>query len=266
MNLGFIGAGNMAGALIRGVVMSESVKAENVHVFDISDVVAKAYADSLGVNAHDALAQMIDQSDMIVVAVKPNVVKSVLVEHKAALANKAVISIAAGWTTQMLCKRLDASTRILRVMPNTPALCSQGMTAMSMSNTLTDEERGFVEMVFSALGRAQWVKEEQMEAVIGISGSSPAYVYMFIEALSDAGVLLGLPRHEAIMMAAQAVKGAAEMVLTTGAHPGALKDNVCSPGGTTIAAVRELERQGMRAAVIDAAVCAAEKAREMSEK
>lgn len=264
MNLGFIGAGNMAGALIRGVVAGGVLRADDVHVFDVNTELTSRMASELRVVAHESCAAMIEASDMVVLAVKPNVVAQVLAEQKQALRGKALISIAAGWTCAMLRAALEESTRVLRAMPNTPALVGQGMTAFSRAHALTDRERAFAERMFESLGRLTWVREDQMEAVVGVSGSGPAYAYLFLEALADAGVYLGLARDQALAMAAQTLKGAAEMALVTGQHPGALKDAVCSPGGTTIAAVKALEEGGLRAAVIGAAVAAAEKASQMS--
>ncbi|MEG2860016.1 MAG: pyrroline-5-carboxylate reductase [Clostridia bacterium] len=265
MNLGFIGAGNMAGALVTGTVKGAVLPAEQVHVYDINAEKTREMQARLGVTPACDCEKMIKDCDMVVLAVKPNVAGKVLAQYRRALSGKALISIAAGWTSEMLAKALDPTTRILRVMPNTPALCGVGMTAFSLAHTLTEDEKSFAESMFRSLGLLEWVHEYQMEAVIGVSGSGPAYAYLFIEALADAGVLLGLTRAQSLEMAAQTLKGSAEMVLTTGRHPGALKDDVCSPGGTTIVAVRTLEEKGLRAAVIGAAVAAAEKAEGMGK-
>ena len=149
-------------------------------------------------------------------------------------------------------------------MPNTPALVGAGMTAFSRECTFTDEEKTRAEEYFSAVGRLVWVEEKQIDAVVGVSGSGPAYAYMFIEAMADGGVAAGLPRAQAQELAAQTLLGSAKMVLESGLHPGALKDMVCSPGGTTIAAVRSLENDGMRGAVINAVIEAAKKAGELA--
>ena len=259
MKLGFVGAGNMAGALISGVVNGSVLPACDVHVFDVNQKHAQAMQEKLGVTAHETCEAMIDASDVVVVAIKPYVVSKVLSQQRTRLRGKAVISIAAGWTSEMLAQALDASTRYLRVMPNTPALVLNGMTALSLLTTLTQAENAFAEQMFGALGRMCWVNEDQMEAVTGVSGCGPAYAYLFIEALADAGVYLGLGRALSIEMAAQTLKGAAEMVLQTGRHPGDLKDMVCSPGGATIVGVKALEDHGFRAAVFDAAVKSADK-------
>ena len=265
MQLGFIGGGNMATALIKGVVLQGVLSAAQVHVYDILEACRLRLKDELGVVPHEDCAEMIGQCDILVLAVKPNVAGGVLKAQREALKGKALISIAAGWTSKMLAQALETDTRILRVMPNTPALCATGMTAFSLSNTLYDEEKEFAQRMFGALGRLEWVHEYQMEAVVGVSGSGPAYAYLFIEALADAGVQMGLPRALAQEMAAQTLKGAAEMVLTTGRHPGALKDDVCSPGGTTIEAVRVLEEKGLRAAVMGGALAAYDKAMAMKQ-
>ncbi len=265
MNIGFIGAGNMAGALIQGIIKGEILSGANVHVYDTNRARLDQLVSAFDVRAHGTCADMIASAGIIVLAVKPNVVAKVLEEEKSALKDKALISIAAGWTSRMLSNALDPATRVLRVMPNTPALVTCGMTAFSSSHTLTDWEKAFAERVFESLGKLIWVREDQMEAVIGVSGSGPAYAYLFIEALADAGVYMGLARDQAMVMAAQTLKGAGEMVLESGSHPGLLKDAVCSPGGTTIAAVKVLEEKGLRAAVIDAAVAAYDKAVQMSK-
>jgi pyrroline-5-carboxylate reductase len=201
---------------------------------------------------------------VLILAVKPNILEKVVKEAGEALCGKAVISIAAGWTSKML-QDLMPACRILRVMPNTPALVGEGMTAMSKAHTLTAEESLLAERIFSSFGRAVWVEEYMMEAVIGVSGSGPAYAFMFIEAMADGGVLKGLPRKTAQEIAAQTLLGAAKMVLESGMHPAELKDMVCSPGGTTIEAVRRLEEKGMRSAVMEAVAASADKAESMKK-
>lgn len=256
--LGFIGCGNMAQAIIRGTIAG-GIPQKDLMGFDTDAEKCR----KIGIALADSVEALIEASDQVIIAVKPNIVSSVLTQNKMLLRDKAVISIAAGWSSDKLAAHLDPSTRYLRVMPNTPALVCAGMTALSRSHTLTDDEAALMERVFSAIGRIMWVEEYQMDAVIGVSGSGPAYVYMFIEALSDGGVLKGLSRAQALEMAAQTVMGAAKTALESGLHPGELKDMVCSPGGTTIEAVLTLEEDGLRAAVIRAVAASAEKADKM---
>lgn len=262
--LGFIGTGAMGGAICRGVLRAKALKQNEVCLYDISREKSGELAKELGVRAYTSCEEMIAKCDMILLAVKPNIVASALSAVREDLAGKALISIAAGWTAAKLAALLDPSTRVLRVMPNTPALVGQGMTAFSRECTFTNEEKARAEEIFSAVGKLVWVEEKQIDAVVGVSGSGPAYAYMFIEAMADGGVAAGLPRAVAQELAAQTLLGSAQMVLESGLHPGALKDMVCSPGGTTIAAVRSLEKDGMRGAVIDAVLAAAKKAGELA--
>ena len=207
------------------------------------------------------------QVDVILLAVKPNVLGNVAASIRSLLTPAhTVVSIAAGWTMQMLTEALGETAPILRLMPNTPALVNASMTAICAEHHLEAEVFAWVQELLNAVGRTVVLPEKLFDAVIAISGSSPAYVYMFIEAMADAGVQEGLPRALAYEMAAQSVLGSAQMVLETKKHPGELKDAVCSPGGTTIDAVVSLERSGFRAAVMDAMAACAEKSRKMQKK
>lgn len=259
--IGFIGTGNMAVPIIEGALKS-GVVAPGEIMLDKSRSRAAHLHETLGVSLCSGLAELVASCDMLVLAVKPNVVGKVLKEAGEALAGKAIISIAAGWSTEMLIKAAPGA-RVLRVMPNTPALVGEGMSAMSKMHTLTETEAALAEKLFSSFGRAVWVEEYMMEAVIGVSGSGPAYAFMFIEAMADGGVMKGLPRKTAQELAAQTLLGAAKMVLESNLHPGELKDMVCSPGGTTIAAVRALEANGFRGAVMEAVAASADKAEAM---
>lgn len=262
--LGFIGCGAMGGAICRGICKGNAMKASDICVYEPAAEKAHALQKEIGVRIFDDCADMIARCDMIILAVKPNIVASVLQDYKEDLAGRALISIAAGWTTQQLRDHLDRSTRVLAVMPNTAALIGEAITALSRSTTLTNAEKMRAETLFSAVGKAIWVDEKQFSGVIGVSGSGPAYAYMFLEALADGGVEAGLTRVQATEMAAQMMIGAAKMVLESGMHPEALKDMVCSPGGTTIAAVHALEKAGFRGAVMDAVQAAAKKAGELN--
>jgi len=263
--LGFIGAGNMGEAILRGILREGLLPPSNVYIFDLNQEKVRALQKELGVLTAQSANAMIFACDIVLLAVKPNVCGRVLSECRTALKDKTLISIVTGWSRPDIAA-LAPECRILRVMPNTPCMVGAGMVALDMDHTLTEDELAFAKELFSATGVAEAVPSYLMDAVVGVSGSGPAYVYLFIEALADGGVRAGLPRATAYKFAAQTVMGAAKMVLETGMHPGALKDAVCSPGGTTIEAVAELERGGFRAAVLDAVEVCVEKARQLAAK
>ncbi|MEL7608469.1 MAG: pyrroline-5-carboxylate reductase [Bacillota bacterium] len=252
MKLGFVGAGNMAQAILKGALDKHVLEASDVLIYDPDTDKAQSQAKQYGVTIARSNAELCAASDIVLLAVKPNVCASALKEIGTALNGKALISIVAGWDMRRLQAELDDRVHILRVMPNTPSMVGEGMTAFDQSHTLLPDELAFATSIFSSIGRVISVPDTLMSAVTGVSGSGPAYVYLFIEALADAGVLAGLPRATAYELAAQTVVGAGKMVLETGLHPGVLKDAVCSPGGTTIEAVYELESAGFRAAVMRA--------------
>lgn len=204
--------------------------------------------------------------EVVLLAVKPNVYKTVLCQLKDILASKLVISIAAGISIDYIKGFIGEDARVIRVMPNTPALVSEGMAAISYKEPVSQQEVNCAVDIFEALGRAEIVDEKLMDAVVSVSGSSPAYVFMMIDAMADGAVKEGLPRDKAITMAAQTVMGAAKMVLQTGKHPAQLKDMVCSPGGTTIDAVKVLEETGFKASIIKAMESCSEKSRKLSGK
>lgn len=263
-----IGAGNMGGAILHGVVDADYVKASQLLVCDASRVRLEELALELpGVTFCDTAADLAEQSDVIILAVKPHIIRQVIDDIRPLLDGKAVISIAAGWTVAMLRDALAGTgATYLRVMPNTPAMVGEGMTAICNDTSFSSSDFDFAQGIFDALGRTIVLPEHLFDGAIAISGSSPAYVYIMIEAMADAGVREGLSRKDAYEMAAQAVLGSALMVLQSGDHPASLKDAVCSPGGTTIDAVAALERGGFRAAIMDAMAACAQKSREMSEK
>jgi pyrroline-5-carboxylate reductase len=206
-------------------------------------------------------------ADVLVLAVKPQVMAAVLADVKPAVtAKQLVISIAAGWALDALAAGLPAGTRLVRVMPNTPCLVGASAAAFTPGPAVTAEDRLTVQRLLTAVGTAVELPEHLLDAVTGLSGSGPAYVFVLIEALADGGVKAGLPRTVAQALAAQTVFGAAKMVLETGRHPAELKDAVASPAGTTVAGLAVLERAGFRAAAIDAVVAAAERAKELGKK
>ncbi len=265
IRLGVIGAGNMGEAILRGYLTSGYASGEKTAVFDLDTEKCRALERDLGVSVASSLGTLIDESDLLLIAVKPNVCAHLFEEQFDRFANKAIVSIAAGWGGERLKSALPATARVLRVMPNTPAMIGEGMIVFESGDTLTAEERAFSETLFGSVGDVISVEPKLMDAVTAVSGSGPAYVYLFIEALADGGVKAGLPRPIALKLAAQTVKGSAMMVSETGVHPGELKDRVCSPGGTTIEAVAVLEQKGLRGAVIAAVDACRGKSEKMSK-
>ena len=265
--IGMIGTGNMGSAILRGVVEAHYIRASMITVFDVSSKRMREIGEDIpGIRLAADCREVAEQSDLIIIAVKPIYVREVIDELRPALNGKAVLSIAAGWTVNMMNKALAGSgATYMRVMPNTPALVGEGMTALCDDSTFSREDFDYAKGIFDSIGKTKILPERLFDGVVAISGSSPAYVYMMIEAMADAGVREGIPRVHAYEMAAQSVLGSALMVLSSGTHPAALKDAVCSPGGTTIEAVEELERKGFRAAVMDAMRVCAEKSRDMSK-
>ena len=257
----------MGSAIIRGVVADGFVKAAQVVIYDTSRKRMEELAGEMsGLQTASSGLELAHRCDMIVLAVKPHLLQGVLDEIRPALYGKGIISIAAGWTVSMLAEALEGTgATYLRVMPNTPAMIGEGMTALCDDSNFSKEDFAFAKGIFDAVGRTVILSERLFDGVIAISGASPAYVFLMIEAMADGGVKEGLPRACAYEMAAQAVLGAALLVLSSGTHPAALKDAVCSPGGTTIEAVEELERKGFRAAIMGAMATCAQKSRDMSK-
>lgn len=265
--IGFIGTGNMGRAMVKGLAQSGLYQQQDLYIYDRNLAVAKELAQDLGIQSTETPQALVKACDRIIFAVKPNVLPAVLrALVPEVTADKVVISVAAGISLEKLASILGADHKIVRVMPNTPALVGMGMSAVTQNDQVTQAELAEVLAIFASFGKAEAVSESLIDAVVGVSGSAPAYVYLFIEALADGAVMEGMPRAQAYEFAAQTVMGSAQMVLETGQHPGELKDMVCSPGGTTIAAVKTLEEAGFRAAVIQAVQVAAEKNREMAEK
>jgi pyrroline-5-carboxylate reductase len=263
--VGIIGAGNMASAIMRGAISSGVIDAQNICVYDIDTAKVAELQSLLNIRIAESLFDLVDSADIILLAVKPNVLGAVLADIKNDINGKAVVSIAAGWSGDMIKAFIGVDKKVLRLMPNTPLMVGEGMTVFETPHTLTDEEFMFVEKIFASLGLVEQASQKQMDAVTAVSGSGPAYVFMFIEALADAGVLCGLPRTQAVKLAAQTLLGSAKMVLDTGSHPGALKDAVCSPGGTTIEAVKSLEEDGFRGSVIKAVERCAKKSQSLGK-
>ncbi len=244
MKIGFIGAGNMASALIGGMLQSGMIQAADVIISDQNEEKLAVWKNK-GVSTVTDNGAVEANSDMIVFAVKPNMIETVL-NQMAGSKDKLYISIAAGISVAFLESRLGKDKKIIRTMPNTPAQVRCGMTVITPNSNVTDAEKQAVLNLFNSIGSALILPEKDLEIATAIHGSSPAYVYMMIDAMADAGVRYGLTKQNALLLAAKAVEGSAKMVLETGIHPEELKDRVCSPGGTTIAAVCELERTGFR--------------------
>lgn len=262
--IGFIGTGNMGGAIIGGIAGAELYPAGDVVVYDKNERALAACCEKYGVTAAKSAADAAEKSDILFLAIKPNVLYSVIDEIKNAVkAGAVVVSIAAGQSIDKIESAFGRKIKLVRVMPNTPALVGEGMSALSPNGVVDDEAAEEIARIFTSFGKAEIVPEYLMDAVTGVSGSSPAYVFMFIEALADAAVKAGMPRAQSYTFAAQSVLGSAKMVLETGMHPAALKDMVCSPAGTTIEAVRVLEERGMRSAVIEAVSACVEKSKGM---
>ena len=264
MRIGFIGCGNMATAMIKGILDSQKAKTEDVIASAKSEKTREKIKTELGINAALKNKEVAEFSDILFLAVKPQYYEEVIQEIKDDLReNQMIVSIAPGKTLAWLAERLGEDKKIIRTMPNTPAMVKEGMMGMCRNNLVTENEMQQVKDICESFGKAEVVPESLIDVVVGVSGSSPAYVFMFIEAMADAAVADGMPRTQAYKFAAQAVLGSAKMVLETGKHPGELKDMVCSPGGTTIEAVRVLEEKGMRSAVIEASRACVKKARDM---
>ncbi|MEG0771728.1 pyrroline-5-carboxylate reductase [Clostridium sp.] len=265
--IGFIGAGNMGKAMIGGIVKSNLIPASNVIAYAPNANKLNILKNEFNIEIGSSAKHVARTTDIIVIAVKPNIYDEVIEDIKEDLTNdKIIVTIAAGKSIQNIENILGESFKIVRTMPNTPALVNEGMSSLCANAMVTNEELEEVKKIFESFGKAEILPEYLIESVIGVSGSSPAYVFMFIEAMADGAVLGGMPRDKAYKFAAQAVLGAAKMVLETGKNPGELKDMVCSPGGTTIEAVRTLEEKGLRSAVIEAMVNCMEKSKNMTKK
>lgn len=266
MKLGFLGCGKMATALIGGVVQAGVCPPEEIVVSDCIPAAREALAARAGVRAvagNEALAR---EADALVLCVKPGDALDALrgtAGVNGALSGKLVISIVAGLSLAKLEAAAGPKVRVVRVMPNVAALVHQGAAAFATGSAATPEDAALVTRIFSAVGRIVAVKEPLLDAVTGLSGSGPAYGFLVIEALADGGVLMGLPRDLALQLAAQTVLGAAKMVLETGLHPAALKDQVTSPGGTTIAGLEALEAGAVRSALIQAVRAATRRSQEL---
>ncbi len=253
MKLGFIGTGNMAGAIMGGIIKNQIIKAEEIIGADLSEAGREKAKSQFGICVTDSNKEVVEKAEVIILSVKPQFYAEVIHEiRRDVRENQIVITIAPGKTLAWLADQFGKDVKIVRTMPNTPAMVGAGMTAACPNEHMTKEETAYVCTLLESFSRVEIVSEHLMDTVVSVSGSSPAYVFMLIEAMADAAVSGGMPRSQAYQFAAQAVLGSAKMVLETGKHPGELKDMVCSPAGTTIEAVRVLEERGFRSAVFEA--------------
>ncbi len=259
MKLGFIGAGNMATAIFSGALKRNVLKGGEIALYDVDRKKSEEHRKAYGVTVCDSAQALVDCCDIVVLAVKPIVAKGVL--NALDLEGKSLLSIVAGLTYQQLQENIRAkNVHILRTMPNTPLMAGCGAVAFSLPHSFGSEELAFAKELFGAIGIVEEVEERLISAVTGISGSGPAYTYMFIEALADAGVKHGLTKAVSQRLAAQTVLGAAKMVQTQNKHTSQLRDEVSSPGGTTIEAVQKLDELGLKNAVYQAVDVCVEKA------
>ncbi len=252
MKLGFIGLGNMGRAICSGLIHSGAIAAQNVFGYAPHADKLNAYAAETGIHACTSAQAVCEAADAVIIAVKPNIIEGVLGELRNALRGKAVVSVALGYDFERLTALTDPETRVQFVMPNTPAQVGEGVLLFEERSSLRAEERTELMRMFAQLGAVEELPARLMGIGGAISGCGPAFCAMIIEALADAGVKYGLPRAKAYRLASQTLVGTGKMQIETNSHPGALKDNVCSPAGSTIRGVEALERAGLRAAMLDA--------------
>lgn len=267
MKIGFIGLGNMARAMIGGMLENQIVSPENIIGNARTRETKEAVHSAFGIGIRDTNVQVAREAEVLVLAVKPQFLQEVIEEIRSEVSKSTlVISVAAGKTIHWIENAFGGKTKnkIVRCMPNVPALVGAGCTGVCVNDMVSQGEIDCSIRLMESFGRAYLVPEHLIDAVGAVSGSSPAFVFMFIEAMADAAVASGMPRKQAYEFAAQAVYGSAKMVLESGKHPGELKDMVCSPGGTTIQGVRVLEEKGMRGAVMDALIATVEQSKKMS--
>lgn len=265
--IGFLGAGQMATALAKGWHTAGLLDAATSLASDPFPTAREKFTKTTGVRCVATNIEVVQSAEVLVLAVKPQTMAALLAECRPhVLPQHLVVSIAAGITLKQLADGLGPETRLVRVMPNTPCLLGESASGYAVGSSATAADAELVAQLLGAVGKAFAVSERLLDAVTGLSGSGPAFVYVMIEALADGGVRVGLPRDVALTLAAQTVLGAAKMVLETGQHPGQLKDAVASPGGTTIAGLHALEHGGVRAALMDAVEAATRRAEELGKK
>ena len=264
--IGLLGAGNMAGALIRGLLSSKTLRPEQIRGSDLRADHLAELEKSYGIKTHTDNGELLAWANVVVLAVKPQVIDRVLDQISGDInSDTLVISIAAGVPMRAIEARLPDGIRVLRAMPNTAAIALASATGIAPGTRATPEDIKFTKALFDATGRSVVLDEAQLDAVTGLSGSGPAYIMMIIDALADGGVKVGLSRETSLMLAAQTVYGSAKLLLETGEHPGRLKDMVTSPGGTSIAGIHTLEAGGLRNTLINAVEAATRRATELGE-
>jgi pyrroline-5-carboxylate reductase len=262
--IGFIGAGNMAEALIGGLLYAGLVAPSRLFASDVEHSRLTLFDRTYGIRTTGGNRTVAEEADILVLAVEPQVLDEVLREIAGVVRGESlIISVAAGYPIARIGRALPQSRKIVRSMPNTPSIVRQGVTAVAYDDQLPPDDGVAIQALFESIGQMVKVEERWLDAVTGLSGSGPAYVYMMIEALADGGVKMGLPREAAQLLAAQTVSGTARLLLDSREHSSVLKDRVASPGGTSIAGLYELERGGLRAALISAVEAAAERSSEL---
>ena len=263
MKIGFIGCGNMASAIMGGIIKEKVFAPSDIYGTDALALAAEKAAEKFGIQKAAGNVDLVKAVDIVVLAVKPQYYQTVIEEIRDAVEHQLVITIAPGKTLAWLSEQFGKDVRMVRTMPNTPAMVDCGMTAMCCNAFVTEEDKENAGKILGGFGDYEIIPEHLMDAVVAVSGSSPAYVFMMIEAMADAAVMGGMPRPQAYKFAAKAVEGSAAMVSQLGKHPGELKDMVCSPAGTTIEAVRVLEERGFRSALIECMRACMDKAASM---
>lgn len=264
--IGFIGGGKMGGAIVGGLLSRGVADAGRIWISDTAKDRLLELKDLYKIHTATENRTVVKNADILILAVKPQVMGPVLKDLSGAVGpSKLVISIAAGIPISFLEGHLGKGVRVIRTMPNTPALIGEGATALARGSHASEQDLDVARQIFDAVGRTVIVPEEQLDAVTGLSGSGPAYVFIILEALSDGGVRMGLPRDTALVLAAQTLLGAAKLFLAGDKHPGQLKDMVTSPGGTTIAGIQALEEGGLRAAMIGAVEAATLRSQELGK-
>ena len=253
--LGIIGIGNIGSALASGMLKKNVLKADTITVADFDNERAEAFAAETGVSVSPTNADLAAESEVIIIAVKPDIVPSVIAEIKEKLSKTQVlVSVALGVSLESLGKMSGNRAKLVRCLPNTPVLVNEGMTCISVGPDINEADTDLIKKYFGAIGEVEFMTEKLLGRITALTSSSPAYVFIFIEAMADAAVLCGIPRDMSYRLAAQSVLGSAKMLRDTGRHPAELKDMVCSPGGATIEAVRSLEKSGFRNSVIEAMI------------
>lgn len=266
MKIGFIGIGNMGGAILKGYLLANKETTKDIYAFDADEKKLKDLSEQLNFTSCANIGDLVRSCQVVIIAVKPNIYDAVLPEIKKEMTkDKILVSVAAGMSMTYIGNAMEEGTKIVRIMPNTPALVNEGMTAVFHNEYVDSVEFSKIMRIIETVGKVELLDESLIHAVIGISGSSPAYVYMFIEALIEGAVKNGMNRELAKTFAAQTVLGAAKMVLETGEEPGKLRDDVCSPGGTTIEAVHTLQDNGFGEKVMEGMQAAIEKSKEMTK-